>query len=327
MSVHEHLTVYDGKPVVDFIAEPEMLEDDFLVDFLEQGEVPEFCATGADVPGSAWRIHTTYQGPPFEELFTLFLGTVDTSQVTRLLVGFNGAAYEYDRADPVRLLVDAADRLPDLESLFLGDIVAEEVEISWIPQSDVTPLFAAFPGLRRLDVRGGDGLSLSPVRSEALRTLRFETGGLPREVVQALGESELPSLEHLDLWLGSAAYGGDARIADLEPILNGGRLTSLTHLGLEDSEIQDEVAAAVAEAPVVARLRTLSLAMGLLTDTGAEALLSGQPLTHLERLDLHHHFLSAAMMGRLEAALPDVEVNLDSAKDPGEELRYIAAAE
>ena len=43
----------------------------------------------------------------------------------------------------------------------------------------------------------------------------------------------------------------------------------------------------------MARLKTLDLSMGVLSDVGAEALLAGQPLTHLRRLDLHHHFLSA----------------------------------
>ncbi|MFC7639817.1 hypothetical protein ACFQX6_01220 [Streptosporangium lutulentum] len=44
----------------------------------------------------------------------------------------------------------------------------------------------------------------------------------------------------------------------LEPILSGERLPTLKHLGLQDSEIQDEIASAVASAPVVARLESLS---------------------------------------------------------------------
>ena len=43
-----------------------------------------------------------------------------------------------------------ADRLPALEALFLGDITFEQQEISWIQQSDISPLFLAFPRLRVL---------------------------------------------------------------------------------------------------------------------------------------------------------------------------------
>ncbi|GAA4600549.1 hypothetical protein GCM10023195_00170 [Actinoallomurus liliacearum] len=38
----------------------------------------------------------------------------------------------------------------------------------------------------------------------------------------------------------------------------------------------------MASAPVVARLEVLDLSMGTLSDDGATALLSGQPLTHLK---------------------------------------------
>ncbi|MEW2356836.1 STM4015 family protein [Spirillospora sp. NPDC029432] len=320
MGVHEHLTVYDGRAVVDF-----------------DPELGELCATGPELvreldlawpvpPEPAWRVRTYYDGPAFDEVFAEFLDAVDAARVTHLVIGFYGSRGD-SFADPVELLVDAAGRLPRLRALFLGDIVSEEHEISWIPQSDITPLFAAFPGLGRLDVRGGRGLALRPVSHESLRMLRLESGGLPREIVRAVHESDLPSLDHLDLWLGSPAYGGDARIEDLRPILDGARLPALRHLGLEDSEIQDEIAQAVAGAPIVARLESLSLGLGLLTDTGAEALLSGQPLTHLELLDLRHHYLSDAMMDRLEDALPDTEVDLDRARDPEDEWRMIAAAE
>ncbi|MFB4317954.1 STM4015 family protein [Actinomadura sp. 21ATH] len=319
MGVHEHLTVYDGRAVVDF--------DPDLGSLVADGPelVQELDLAWSVHPEPAWRIRTYHDGPSFDDVFAAFFEQVDAAQVTHLVIGF------YNSRDapgaPVDRLVDAAGRLPRLRALFLGDIVSEEEEISWIRQGDITPLFAAFPGLGRLDVRGGPGLALRPVAHESLRMLRLESGGLPGRVVRAVHESDLPALEHLDLWLGSPAYGGDARIEDLQPILNGARFPALRHLGLEDSEIQDEIAQAVAGAPVVARLESLSLALGVLTDTGAEALLSGQPLTHLDLLDLRHHFLSDAMMDRLEDALPGTEVDLDRAGDPEGEWRFIAAAE
>jgi hypothetical protein len=203
----------------------------------------------------------------------------------------------------------------------------EESEISWIEQSDITPLPTAFPNLERLEVRGGTGLGLQPLRSDTLKVLRFEAGGLPAGVVRAVGASDLPNLEHLEMWLGVDDYSGDATVADLAPVLSGERLPSLRHLGLCNSELQDEIAAAVAGAPVVAGLESLDLSMGVLTDEGAEALLSGQPLTHLKRLDLHHHFLGDEMVKRVRATLPGVDVDLGEHQRPRDEWRYVAVSE
>jgi membrane-bound lytic murein transglycosylase MltF len=68
--------------------------------------------------------------------------------------------------------------------------------------------------------------------------------------------------------------------------------------------------------------------MGVLTDDGAEALLSGQPLGHLRELDLQHHFLTDPMVARLRAALPQVRLLIDQAqKDHDPEWRYVAVSE
>ncbi|GIH93647.1 STM4015 family protein [Planobispora siamensis] len=254
-----------------------------------------------------------------------FLRLPQVERVGAMVVSGWGDLIEDTAEEVVRFLADNARRLPSVRSIFLGDIPQEVAEISWIRQTDITPLLEAYPLLERLDVRGGDGLVLRPVRHGNLKMLRFESGGLPAEVVRAVGVSEFPALEYLELWLGVPYYGGDATVADLEPILSGERLPALRRLGLRDSEIQDEIAAAVAGAPVVARLEALSLAMGTLTDEGAEALLSGQPLTHLRVLDLHHSFLSEAMIERIHAALPMVEVDLAASTDDGE--RYVAVSE
>ncbi|MEV7028304.1 leucine-rich repeat domain-containing protein, partial [Kitasatospora sp. NPDC093558] len=108
---------------------------------------------------------------------------------------------------------------------------------------------------------------------------------------------------------------------------DGSRFPALRHLGLQNSEFQDDIAAAVAHAPVMARLETLNLSMGVLTDQGAGALLEGQPLTHLRALDLHHHYLTGEMQERLREALPGVAVDLSGAGKPDDRWRYVAVAE
>ncbi|GAA3219097.1 STM4015 family protein [Nonomuraea helvata] len=282
----------------------------------------------------AWRLSAhSWDGGRIAEHLDWFFEHVDTAKVTAIVIGEWENCYTESSAPIVRRLADEAGRLPQLRSLFFGAIDSEEAEISWIQQSDITPLLEAYPKLERLEVRGGSGLRLSPVRHESLKVLRFETGGLPGEVVRGVAASDLPALEHLELWLGVPEYGGDSGVSDVGPILRGERLPVLRHLGLQDSEIQDDLAAAVATAPIVARLETLSLSMGVLTDAGAEALLSGQPLTHLRALDLHHHYLSEAMMRRVTEALPGVRVDVSEQEeaevdeDDGETWRYVAVDE
>ncbi|MCK2221846.1 STM4015 family protein [Actinomadura sp. ATCC 31491] len=256
-----------------------------------------------------------------------FFEHVDTAQVRALVIGQWEDCYDTGSGSIVERLVREAGRLPALRAVFLGAISPEESEISWIQQSDVTPLLEAFPKLERFEVRGGTGLELRPVRHESLRVLRVETGGLGGAFVRAVGGSDLPALELLELWFGVPHYGGDAGVGDLAGVMSGERLPALRHLRLENGEFQDDVAAALAAAPVVARLETLSLSMGLLGDEGAAALLTGQPLTHLRRLDVDHHYLSTAMMSRLRTALPGVEVVLSAPENRERAWRFVAVSE
>ncbi|MFF2120147.1 STM4015 family protein [Kitasatospora sp. NPDC058184] len=281
----------------------------------------------------AWRLALAYRSEQdFAQLWQSFLQDVDPASVRALVIGpwWNGAE-GYGSVGPViEALTAEAGRLPALEALFLAEVTYDECEVSWLVMDDVTPLLAAFPALKSLAVRGGTDLGLDPVRHDALTSLRFESGGLPATVVRAVAASELPALERLDLWLGVDEYGGDATMDDLAPFLDGSRLPKLRHLGLSNSEFQDEIAAALAHAPIVARLESLDLSMGVLTDEGATALLEGQPLTHLNSLDLHHHYLSDAMQERLSEALPGVGVDLDEAEgdDPDDEDdRYVSVSE
>ncbi|NEA44077.1 leucine-rich repeat domain-containing protein [Streptomyces sp. SID11385] len=246
------------------------------------------------------------------ECFDRFRSHVDLSEVRALVVGSWGEAYESSSAPVLEKLLEHRAELPALRALFLGDMTSEDAEISWIQQSDVTALFTDFPRLEELGIRGGSALALSPVRHEKLRKLTIETGGLPAAVVRSVGASDFPALTHLELWLGTDEYGGDSTIADLAPLLAGERLPALTHLGLLDSEDQDLVAEAVATAPVVARLDSLDLSLGVLSDRGAEALLAAAPrLTHLRSLDLHYNFLTDEVRERLRTALEPAGVALD----------------
>ncbi|MEE1824966.1 STM4015 family protein [Streptomyces sp. BE20] len=280
-------------------------------------------------PGAvAWRLSVEYAAEGgFDALWADFLATVDPASVRALVIG-TWWPHDHEPAEQMlATLAGDATRLSALEALFIADVTYEDCEISWLEMSDITPVVTAFPQLTELVVRGGNGLRLSPVRHDRLVDLRFEAGGLSAELVRGVAASELPALEGLELWLGVDDHGGSSDLDDLTPFLDGTRLPALRHLRLQNSMFQDEIAAAVAHAPVVARLRTLGLSMGTLTDEGAAALLDGQPLTHLRTLDLHHHYLTDAMQERIRASLPGVAIDLSEPEDPDSEWRYVAVAE
>jgi hypothetical protein len=186
-------------------------------------------------------------------------------------------------------------------------------------------LFGAYPNLEHFRVRGGNGLALGAVRHDHLKLLIVESGGLNRSIVQQVCAAQLPALEHLELWLGDEGYGATTRVEDLAPILAGTLFPYLRYLGLRDSEIADEIAAALAQSPILERIRVLDLSLGTLGDEGAAALLANPAVRRLEKLDLHHHYCSDEMMTRLQALGIDVDVSDQQDEDDGE--RYVAVSE
>lgn len=314
MAIYEHMGELAGKPVTDW-SPGDALDP--------AGNVAYRIALDWDEADSGIR---------WVERFAAFLDQPFAGRITGLIVGAWEQDYdEKERtvAEIIAALIAARDRLPFLRELFLGEMISEEHEISWIEQGDVAPLLAAYPGLAYFAVRGGSGLRFTELRHDALETLIVETGGLPAQVARDIGVARLPALRHLELWLGVADYGGDTTPSDLAPILSGEQFLALTSLGLRDSEIADDLAVAVATAPLTERLEVLDLSLGTLTDAGAAALLASPAVARLRRLDLHHHFCSEEMVARL-SALP-LEVDLEDRQEPdedgGETYRYVAVSE
>jgi hypothetical protein len=306
---HRQLQEFAGLPVFEFaFGNPEDVQN---------GAVPE------NVEDWAWRVSAEgdEEDAGFAETFAVLLETVDVARIRALIVGvwYSGYDPSTPTGEAIGILAEHAERFPQLEALFLGDVDRDHSEVSWLHQSDPARLFPAFPRLRRFGLRGTTELSMEPIEHATLEELTLQGGGLPAEVTRALTASKLPALTGLELYLGTAEYNGSTEPADLGPILSGESFPNLRHLGLRDAENADAVAAAVAHAPVVARLESLDLSLGAMTDAGAAALLAGQPLTHLARLDLHHHYLSEEMMQRVWAALPGVAVNMDEQEEAEED--------
>ncbi|HTJ69735.1 MAG TPA: STM4015 family protein [Actinospica sp.] len=325
------LTTFAGRPVFEF---------DFIdAEDVAHGELP------AEPEAWAWRIAIEDgEEHEFAQVFSVFLETVDTTRVKALILGYWLEECDVEVSPTVATgpLIENAARFPALESLFVGDMDSQQCEVSWLYMDDPAPLFAAFPGLREFGLRGTSNLTMAPLTHAKLEELTFQGGGLPPAVARAIGDSTLPALTHLDLYLGERWYSGGSEPEDYARILSGEAFPKLRHLGLRDAANQDAIAAGIAHSPVIAQLESLDLSLGNMSDDGAAALLAGQPLTHLKSLDLHHHYLSEEMMQRVWATLPGVGVNLDQQEEPDvwetsngpdeaepqrEVHRYIAVAE
>ena len=214
-----------------------------------------------------------------------------------LVIGDWGQAYENSPDELIGTLVESAPSFPSLKKLFIGDMGFEECEVSWIIQTNLTTV-SAFPELKSFSVMGSSGLSLEPLQHAKLEELIIICGGLPKEVLSSITHAKLPELRKLELYLGVDNYGFNGSLEDVLPLLEKGLFPRLVYLGLKDSEIQDEIAKAAAEAPILDQLEVLDLSQGTLSDEGAEALLASDKIKKLKHLDLSYHYMTNEMISR-----------------------------
>jgi hypothetical protein len=263
-------------------------------------------------------------------LIDSFLSNPKSAETPALIIGaFFGDDMESTSAGIVAKLVEVRAKLPNLKAIFLGDVLSEENEISWINQSDVSPLFAAYPQLEHFRVRGANNLAFSSLQSSALKSLVVESGGMSSTLIGEIAQCVLPNLEHLELWLGTDNYGFNGSLDDVMPFLDKSRYPKLTYLGLKNSDIENEIAAAIVRSDILGQLEVLDLSLGVLTDEGGEALLSCDELKALRKLDLHYHYLSVDMTVQLGTKFPNADVSDRQEPDKygDEEYRSVSVGE
>ncbi|MDO5683083.1 MAG: STM4015 family protein [Propionibacteriaceae bacterium] len=275
------------------------------------------------------RIAVDYDDDPQDWIkkFHALLALPVAPQLRGLSVGAWGAPYENDSAPVAEALLTAAPQLPSLTTLVFGDLSMEEAEVSWIENSELGPMINAYPNLTSLLVRGGNNLGLSGLRLPQLTTLVVQTGGLDSGVVQQLLDAELPSLTHLELYTGDENYGATVTMVDLAPIISGHAFPKLTYLGLKNSELEDDIAVALCDSPLLDQLEVLDLSLGILTDVGGKALLDEPRLRNLGFLNLEHHWMTPEVASKFS----DLGVSVDLS-DPmhgvdEDDYRYVAIGE
>lgn len=260
--------------------------------------------------------------------FRAFLELPGVGETQGLVVGLwdTEAGMDGSPDEVIEALVTAHGSLPKLRTIFINDITYEENEVSWIPNGDVSPIFAAYPGLEHFGIRGGNNLSLGHLALPQLRSLEIQAGGLSAELVREVMSAELPKLERLELYLGTDNYGATNTPEDLAPLLDGKLFPSLKYLGLKNSDHQDQIAQILANAPVLEGLETLDLSMGILTDEGAAALIASPLVAKLKKLDVSFNWCSDEMVAKLEALPTEVDAS-DQQEADEDDWRYVSLGE
>lgn len=252
------------------------------------------------------------------------LADPEFKELERIEIGCWGSPFEESCQPVIDGIIANKSAFSHIRELEIGVMDFEECEMSWIMQGDYSKLYEALPNLKSLGIQGSSELSLGKIAHEGLTQLRIVCGGLPSAVIKSIEEASLPSLERLELYLGVENYGFDGDIETILSLLKNSNFPKLTHLGLKDSEIQDEVTKAVLECKYIGQLEKLDLSCGSLTDKGGQLLLDTIPkYPNIKALDLHYHYLSGRMMKKLAGL--SIEVDVDEQNEPDDydgELYY-----
>ncbi|MEH0154427.1 STM4015 family protein [Limibacter armeniacum] len=288
-------------------------------------------AKGIENPTQPQKVSVDFDSEkPFSEVFDAFLNDPKVGEVRQLHIGqwFDEVAEVFNEV--VDQLLENKDKLQGLETLFMADVDQDEAEISWIEQEDMGPVLVAFPNLKHFIVKGSNGLMFTDLKHDNLETLIIQTGGLGSETFDQVLQSSLPKLQVLEIWTGDSNYGADIEAVQVRPLLKGDLFPELRVLGLKNSEIADDIAKELADAPVLEQLHTLDVSMGIMKDEGAEYLLNSK-LDHLKKLDVSSNYLSADMIQKIAQKWPNLELISGGQKSPdeyhGEVYYYVDVSE
>lgn len=275
MLISENLSIFNGKPVIDF--DPEK---------------------GIQTTENIYRLRLDFDtydnGIRIEQHLKQLCDDPKIAAIKELVIGSWG--YDSDSSKLVEAIVEHKDKLINLTHLMIGDITYSENEMSWIQQSNLTPAIEALPNLTYLCTRGGAGIAFENLSHSKLQTLIVQTGGLGSYAVKQILAAKLPELEHLELWTGQENYGFDGKIEDYKPLLTEKIFPKLTHIGFRNSLIADEFAVALKDSYLLDQLETLDFSLGALGNVGGQALIDNPKIQNLKKLNIKNPFMKKELV-------------------------------
>lgn len=250
-----------------------------------------------------------------ESLTNAILEDKELTEVDDMIIGCWGRVYDNSVQVILDKMVENREKFQQIQSLFVGDMEYEECEISWIEQGDYEEVLKILPNLKKLKIKGSNGLRLGKLEHKNLEELEIICGGLPKSVIWEIIESNLPNLKKLNLYLGVNCYGFDGSIEDIRVLLHTDMIKKLIYLGLGNSEIQNEIVEEIVQLPSLYQIKTLDLSKGVLRDRGGQMILDHRDIfKNLHILDLTYHYLSNNMMEKLSKL--GITVILDHQEQP-----------
>lgn len=242
-----------------------------------------------------------HDGPKPEAILDALLQSPAATYLEDLILGLP-AFDDTNYSDMITSLSKA--KLEHLEKLFIGEFsYPDDTEISWVHVGDIAKAVKGMPNLRTLRVRGG-GVSMKSFKHDKLQRLEVESGGLPSAGLSGFAKAKLPELTHVSLWLGRDNYGGSTNIGDLDALWKTKAMPKLVHLGLQNSEMQDAIASALAQAPLLKQLSSVDMSMGTMRAEGAQALIdNAKNFKHLKSLKLDDNFIPYNLHADMKKAL------------------------
>ena len=259
-----------------------------------------------------------------------FIQQENHDKVTKIVIDM----WEYDTtpADILTFFIENKSSFKNVKHFYIGDIESEENEMSWINQTNYEAFLKEYSTIEVLDLRGGMGLKLGNINMPYLKKLRIETGGMDVDIIKDLAASKqnLLNLEHLELWLGTDEYGGNVTIEAIKDLLSGNPFPKLKYLGLMNYDLQDDVVALFENNPILDRIETLDLSMGILTKKGGESLLSNEKLQNLKSLNCEYNFMPEPMIEELSKKFKNGSFGRGNAyidEDDDEEYFYVEIGE
>lgn len=256
-------------------------------------------------------------GKSQEDLLNKIINDKKLPDIKQLTIG----CWDFESGDCQELvdgMIANKEKFAHIEGLFWGDIDQEESEVSWIEQTELSPLLDIMPNLKELKIKGTNSLGIGQKPRPSITSLEIISGGLPSSVVEDILKSDFSNLEKLVLYVGVDDYGYDGLIDQFKPFFSKEKYPKLTYLGIVNALEEDTIVEYFLESDILPQLETMDISAGVLTDKGGQLLLDNvDKIKHLKFINMEYNYLTEEMQKKL-SKLP-VKVNVSDAQDIDED--------
>jgi len=197
---------------------------------------------------------------------------------------------------------DIVDRIAAARPLVLRRLQLGDSAYGFANVGRIDHAWPALASIHELVLQGD--FALGKVVLPELRSISLWPMPLKRRGARELVEAEWPKLRSLRIHLGNSL---DHIAREIVTLIHRNDMPALADLGLLAYKHAETILDELARAPLLARLETLDLRHGRISDRGVRPLLANAAaFRHLARIDLSDAAISAKVFARLQTLLPNV---------------------